>query len=134
MAQPIGANALVERLRQRVIEQLTDRDAISRQRVGQANRVPGDHLGQGLLREQFSGGTFGQDWVNRFGLKTQRAVAQRLAKRLASGAADRLDQCAFHQRRAKVSQQRGDVLGLGPSGLLLVNRSPSRKRARCLDF
>ena len=133
MAQAVGANALVERLRKRVVEQLIGRDGGGGQRIGQANRVSGEHLDQRLLREQLSGGALGQGSVNRTGLKAQRVAAQRLGKRLARGAANRLDQCALHQGRAKVSQQRRDVLGIGPSGLLPVNRPPSGEGSRSLD-
>ena len=48
--------------------------------------------------------------MNRTRLEAKRAITQRLAKRFASGAADRLDQSSLYQRSSKVSQQWGDIL------------------------
>ena len=130
MAQTVGLDALVKRLRQRVVEPLILRYGIGGQRISQPNRVACEHLGQGLFREQFSGRALGQDRVNCSGFKTERPVAQRLAKWPVCGATNRLDQGPLHQRRAKVSQQRGDFLCLRPSGLLIVDRVPSVKGRR----
>ncbi|SVC85868.1 uncharacterized protein METZ01_LOCUS338722, partial [marine metagenome] len=71
--------------------------------------------------------------MNRLRLEAKRAVAQRLAKRLAGGAAGRLDQRPLHQRGAKMGQQRGDAFRLGPSSLGCVNILPSGKGRRGLD-
>ena len=102
MPQSVRPDALVERLWQRVVQLFPGRYLLAGQRVGQADRVARQHLGQRLFRQQFGRGALGQGVVDRSRLEAQRPVAQRLPKRPACCSADRLNQRPLRQRGAKV--------------------------------